>query len=137
MKIFTSDSGKHIRTCLYQYDSDKDLRVRLFRKVLNSECVNDLSTRFISAPKDTALKDVAKLQPGKRYFLGYRNNSGTARLPTNDTLASGTVGHFPVYTMSYADQPLPKTIKMSLLSKYYGGNVPWITYISNDAMQLF
>ena len=138
LKIFTAHSGKHIRTCLYQYDSHADLRFRKFRKVLHSDAVIDLSTRFTSAPKDVALKDVAELHPNKRYFLGYLNNSDTARLPTNDTLAAGlTVGHYPVYTMAHADQALPKTIRFSKLAKYYGGNVPWITYISNDALQLF
>lgn len=140
IKIVTGDSGKHIRVCLYEYKTDLSYRNRALRKVTNSELAIDVSTRFVSAPLDSPLDGVATVHPGRAYFMGYRSNTTTVRVPVNDTLGGGiTIGHFPKYTLvGYPDETLPSTIRFSDLNKAdnYSGNVPWLTYISNEAKNL-
>jgi hypothetical protein len=137
MKIFTQDAGKHIRTCIYEYAPNKNLRNRVFKKVPNSECTTDVTDRHISTPLDTRLNGVCSLKPGKPYFLAWRGNSEDVRVPISDMDAtSDTTGHFPIYYMTYPDERLPVEVRISHFSKRYTGGVPWITYISNDALQL-
>ena len=131
IKVYTEDSGKHIRACIYRYDTTQ--KVKQFVKVPNTEVVFDVSSQYRTTPLDVKLDGVARLTPGYPYFLGTRSNSGTVRVPV--TTAQDR-SHFPSYQIPVADEPLPGRLNISDLDKNYNGYVPWITYLSKEAEQL-
>ena len=134
VKITTVDNGERLRVCIYRYISDKASRESKFVKVPNSETVFGLDDQFIGAPLSSALDGISEIKPGQPYFLGYRSTSTAVRIPCSSVT---TVSAFPVYQMTYPDQALPHYIPVAKLAKNYDGITPWITYVSNEAEQLF
>ena len=137
IKIYTEDSGKDLRVCLYRYDREREPtkdRRRLV-KVLNSETVFDCGTQFRTTPLDVFLRgDGAKVVPGEVYFLGYRASSNSIVLPCAST---NNMNHFPMYYQTHADDvPLPNELNLERMSKTYDGNVPWVSFLSREASVL-
>jgi len=131
IKIYTQDSGKTIRACIYRFDTSQ--KTKQFVKVPNTDVTFDVSAQYRTTPLDVKLDGVARLTPGYPYFLGTRANSGTVRVPVT---TAQNVCHFPSYQIPVEDGPLPGRLNISDLDKNYDGYVPWITYLSKEAEQL-
>ena len=130
--IHTADSGKHIRACIYRYDSSQGKKQ--FVKVPSSEVLFDVSSDTKSgAPLDVPLDGAARLVPGHIYFVGTRSNSGTVRIPAAVT---SSVSPFPSFQYPVPDKTLPRRIDIETMSKTYDGFVPWVSYLSIDAKNL-
>jgi len=134
IKIYTEDSGKNLRVCLYRYVREREStkKKRRLIKVLNSETVFDCGTQHRTAPLDVLLGgDGAKVIPGEVYFLGYRASSNSIVLPCAST---NSMNHFPMYYQSYEDDvALPVELDLESMSKTYDGNVPWVSFLSKEA----
>ena len=143
LKINNQDTndGTFLDVCIYQAVASEKSRTMNFVKVPQSGVRISPNKRFLAAPLDFSLKGTVKLYPGRQYFLGWKSNAADLRIPVANCPVNADIGvtHLPTFLLDKEEDEvppgLPGEITPSEMIKFYGAQVPWITYVSRNALQ--